>query len=1133
MEDAPVFQPRSGRLLLFARRAAAVLGLVAPALANAQARSSTVEGTVRDAASNRPLEAVQVFVVGTSTGAVTNAQGQYRLVVPNVTGEFRIELRARTIGYTQVTRAANLVPDQVVRVDFGLAQSSLQLDQVVVTGSGQATEVKKLGNTIAIVKPPENMPMTDVSNILQGREPGLVGLPSGGLSGEGAKIRIRGNSSLSQTNEPIIFVDGIRINSGGGQAANGNVGSSRLDDFDPASIERVEILKGAAAATLYGTEASNGVIQIFTKRGNVGAPRWNVTMQQESIQMPDRVAPNSFFLRDDLRADSLRVNRPSAVAPLLGYTPVPYQVYEEPIFKDFLTENGAANTITAQVQGGTPTVTYFASVRNQSEDGPFGNNAIGPSDDLARRQQATVNLQLIPTSKLRIGLRTSYTNSYLRSPEANNNIYGSNSLAMMARPEAANCTNSAVAGRFSCTAAGNPFGNQAFMTVRESMQQLNEQSVSRFAGAMDLQYAFIEGLNFSLTGGYDFTAQRDVGFSPFGYNVDLFTAQTPDGARFVRQERQGVITVDSKLAWNKQINETWESSFVAGLQVFNNQTTWSSASSTNFPGPGIEVVGAGGANQLVGEAFATNINGGYFAQEQLSFNDYLTGTVGGRYDFSSAFGADAGGVFYPKVSVSYVVSDHRAVADRLPTWLSTFRLRGAWGQSGRQPGAFDKFTTFNPLASELGAGLVPANLGNPALKPEISTETEIGFEAGFLENQFSFEFTAWNRKVEDLLVAQQFAVSGGFQNTQLNNIGAMKANGLEMGLRWFAINTDRFATDFFFNAAYLKQTLTDLGGAPALKVGYIRYRGFLKEGYALGSIFSPRLAEICPAGGPRNNSAGQPIACYNPATEVPINFRGQGSPMTLTALATYLASNCPLASGAVRTQEVTFPGVGVRNVSTGCDLKNSGVQSDLRPLLADFDGNNNTGEQFVGDLIPDWTGSFGFNAKVGSSWRISSMFEYKTGFYIQNLTDGFRLSQHPSIGSNRRQWSEIESTLLNPAATPEQRVEAATDYIFAYRRLLEPGLHQHQRGDFTRLREIAVTWTAPEGLAARIGAKSFSVTASGRNLAIWTKYPGADPEANAIGRGIGTALEQNFLDSTDAFGLPIPRRFSLAFNYGF
>lgn len=1070
-----------------------------PAVAMAQGRPATIEGTVRDAGTSRPLESVQVFVVGTPAGAVTNTQGQYRIVVPNVTAAYRVEVRARTIGYAQLTRGIEVTADGVARLDFALQQSSLQLDQVVITGSGQATEIKKLGNTIAVLRPPEFTPMSDFSNILQGREPGLVGLPSGGLTGEGAKLRIRGNASLSQTNEPIVFVDGIRINSGGGQSANGNVGSSRLDDIDPNSIERIEVLKGAAAATLYGTEASNGVIQIFTRRGIAGAPRWNFSFQRDAIVASDRVAPNSFFVKTAGRADTL--------APLLGFRPEPWQVYEIPIYQDFLTESGFGNTFNAQVQGGSPTVTYFLSARSQNEDGPFGNSSFGPADDLAKRQQLTVNLQLIPTSRLRIGIRNSYTNSDVRSPEANNNIFGSNSLAYMARPEFANCNASAIAGTLSCTAAGNPFGNQAFMTVRESMQQLNDQVVGRYTGAIDMQYMFSENLNANIVGGYDFTSQRDVGFSPFGYNVDLFTAQNPDGSRFVRAERQGVFSIDSKIGWNRDFGSNWQSSFTAGLQVFNADVTVATGSATNFPGPGIETVGAGGLNILTGEGFLTTINGGYFAQEQLSFRDYLTATVGGRYDFSSAFGAEAPGVFYPKASLSYVVSDHAAMQARFPSWLSTFRLRASLGQSGRQPGAFDKFTTFAPLTSENGAGLVPAQLGNPGLKPEISTETEAGFEAGLFNDALAFEFTGWWRRVDDLLVSQQFAPSGGFRRAQLNNIGSMKANGIELGVRWFAIQNERMTADVFWNGAYLSQTLTSLGGAPPLKVGYIRYRGFLKEGYPLGSLFSPRLAEICPAGGPRNNSAGNPIACYNPGTQLPINLNGQGSAATRDQLLAYFA--------------------------TPRDLKNSGVQSALRPYLADFDGNGNTGEQFVGDIIPDWTGAFGMNVSLGANWRLSSLFEYKTGFLIQNLTDGFRLSQHPSIGSNRREWSEIESIMANPASTPEQRVAAAEEYVFKYRRLLEPGLHQAEPGDFTRLRELSVTWIADPDFAARIGARRFSITASGRNLLLWTKYPGMDPEANALGRGAGPAIEQNFLDSTDAFGIPLPRRFSLTFNYGF
>lgn len=1087
---------RFARHALAGALAAAVL---TPALASAQARTATLEGTVRDAGTNRPLESVQVFVVGTAAGGVTNAQGQYRIVVPNVGAAHRVEVRARTIGYAQQTRGVEVAADRSARLDFSLQQSSLQLDQVVITGSGQATEIKKLGNTIAVLRPPEFMPMNDVSNILQGREPGVVGLPSGGLTGEGAKIRIRGNASLSQTNEPIVFVDGIRINAGGGQAANGNVGSSRLDDIDPNSIERIEVLKGAAAATLYGTEASNGVIQIFTKRGIAGAPQWNFSFQRDAIVASDRVAPNSFFVKTEGRADTLQ--------SLLGFRPTPWQVYEIPIYQDFLTENGFGNTFTAQVQGGSPTVTYFLSARSQNEDGPFGNSTFGPSDDLAKRQQLTVNLQLIPTSRLRIGIRNSYTNSDVRSPEANNNIYGANSLAYMARPEFANCRASSVAGRLRCTAAGNPFGNQAFMTVRESMQQLNDQVVGRYTGAVDLQYMFTEGLNATIVGGYDFTSQRDVGFSPFGYNVDLFTAQTPDGARFVRAERQGVFSLDSKLGWNRDFGSNWQSSFTAGMQVFNSDVTVATGSATNFPGPGIETVGAGGLNILTGEGFLTTINGGYFLQEQLSFRDYLTATVGGRFDFSSAFGAEAPGVFYPKASLSYVVSDHAAMQARLPGWLSTLRLRASLGQSGRQPGAFDKFTTFAPLTSETGAGLVPAQLGNPGLRPEISTETEVGFEAGLLNDALALEFTSWWRTVDDLLVAQQFAPSGGFRLPQLNNIGSMKANGMELGVRWFAIQNERMTADVFWNGAYLKQTLTSLGGAPPLKVGYIRYRGFLKEGFPLGALFSPRLAEICPSGGPRDNSAGTPIACYNPSTQLPINFNGQGSAATREQLLAYFA--------------------------TPRDLKNSGVQSALRPYLADFDGNGNTGEQFVGDVIPDWTGAFGFNVAVGTSWRLATLFEYKTGFMIQNLTDGFRMSQHPSIGSNRREWSEIEAIMANPASTPEQRLKAAEEYVFKYRRLLEPGLHQHEPGDFTRLREVSLTWIANPDFAARIGARRFSITASGRNLLLWTKYSGMDPESNAIGRGVGSALEQNFLDSTDAFGIPMPRRFSLTFNYGF
>jgi hypothetical protein len=187
----------------------------------------------------------------------------------------------------------------------------------------------------------------------------------------------------------------------------------------------------------------------------------------------------------------------------------------------------------------------------------------------------------------------------------------------------------------------------------------------------------------------------------------------------------------------------------------------------------------------------------------------------------------------------------------------------------------------------------------------------------------------------------------------------------------------------------------------------------------------------------------------------------------------------------------------------------------------------------VGKSIPTWTGAFGGTWSFANHWKFQSTLEYRTGYLISNLTDGFRLSQHPSIGSNRREFSEIQAVMQNPASTPEQRVQAAETYIRGYRRLLEPGLYQGQNGNFLRWRELAITYDFGADLAKKIGFRNASITAAGRNLFLWTRYPGQDPESNENGRGSVGALQDNFQNATDGFGLPIPRRVSLALNLNF
>ena len=1064
--------------------------------AQAQNATAIIEGKVTDGATTRALEAVSVFIDQTRLGALTNAQGTYRIVGVPVTGGSRTVLvRVRALGYTPASKSVTLTGGQTAKADFALNTSAIQLNQVVVTGSGQKTETKRLGNTVAVIAPPANAPVNDISNLLTAREPGLVGVIGGGLSGQGASIRIRGNSSLSQSNEPIIFIDGVRMNNGASGGGGGGGAVTRLDDIDPNTIERVEVLKGAAAATLYGTEASNGVIQIFTKVGSQGAPRWSFNAEQGATQFPDRVAPNTGFARRQGQADSL--------SAFYGYTIQPFDIITTNVFRDNLTETGTGTTLGGNVTGGGNAVTYFASGRVFSEDGPFGGKQLGVATDETRRIQTSANLTLVPFKNFRMRFNNNYYNIQNKVPETNNNIYGVNSLAYMARPEQANCNLSTNNGDATCSAAGNTFGNQAFMTVREAMGQTNQTNVSRYLGSLDMSYNQTPNLTYSATIGYDYTAGRDVQFSRFGYNVDLFTQQTPTGARNVFNDNTRVGTLDAKVAYNRNFGSSWSTATVGGLQVFNTNTKTTSANSQAFPGPGIEVVGAGGTAITNGESILTTINGGYFGQSQIGWHDWVFGTVGGRYDFSSAFGENSPGVFYPKGSLSVVPSDRKSWNS---TTLSTLRFRAAWGQSGRQPGAFDKFTTFQPLTSEFGAGLAPQNLGSADLKPEISTEIEGGFETGFFDNRLALEFTYWNRKVQDALVSRQFPTSGGFRNTQLTNIGQIDANGLELNVRMFPIRTATSSLELFANAAYLKQTLTSLGGAPPIKVGYFRYRGFLKAGDPLGSLYEPLLATACPSGGPATNSAGKPIACYNPATEAPINYNGRGTAATQAELLAYLA--------------------------TPRDLLNSGVQATLQPLLADYQGTGILFEQRKGDVFPDWTGALGGTYRFRKNWKVQTLFEYRTGFQVQDLTDGFRQSQHPSIGSNRIEFTELHATILNPNSTPEQRLAAAQTYVTKYRRLLEPGLNQGQDGTFMRWRELALTYDFSPTLAQKLGARTMSFTASGRNLLIWTKYGGIDPEINAVDRQAST-LDQNFLTSTDAFGVPIPRRFAFSVNFGF
>src|SRR6266568_1520591 len=301
----------------------------------------------------------------------------------------------------------------------------------------------------------------------------------------------------------------------------------------------------------------------------------------------------------------------------------------------------------------------------------------------------------------------------------------------------------------------------AFGTVREDMQEQIKQDAKHFTGSVNIAYQPVTQVSLDATLGVDVVNQVSTDFAPFGYNVDNFISFDPDGYKFLDDRTRREITAEAKATWSTKLGDDFQSTLVGGGQGFVAKVEDVGEGGEHFPGPGLEIVGAGSSPSIY-ERFLSTVNAGVFAQDQLAYRDWAFLTLGGRYDRNSAFGKTSQGVFYPKASISLQPSSLSSWSSS--AWrsqLSTFRVRAAIGQSGLQPGAFDKFTTFSPLTSELGPGLAPSNLGNPNLKPEKATEWEVGSEVGILSDRAGLEVTYWNRVTRDALYQRQYAPSAG------------------------------------------------------------------------------------------------------------------------------------------------------------------------------------------------------------------------------------------------------------------------------------------------------------------------------------------------------------------------------------
>ncbi|MBX6330765.1 MAG: TonB-dependent receptor [Gemmatimonadaceae bacterium] len=764
-------------------------------------QNGVIVGTVVDAATHEPIATATVVIEGTRLGTMTNDSGQYR--IPNVPPG-TVTLSARRIGYAKQTQSVTVTADREVRADFALARSASALEQVVITATGE-TRNRELGNAVSEIDSASisRAPVNDVQDILVGRTSGVTVLGNSGQPGAGGTIRLRGVNSISQGNSPIIYVDGVRIYNGStGTSFTGRQTTLPLNDIDASDIDHVEVVKGPAATTLYGTEASGGVIQIFTKHGTAGRPQWTVGVTQgfnNVGHVGPKGDPTGMFLNDCSGVHT-------------SATGVTFQDITCPASGSWL-RNGYVQQYNASVRGGTSDVTYYVAGNYEQEAGvlPEGGNKNGG---------VRGNVTFRPATGFELGLNTSFTQRHVDWFADGNQ--GQSALLNISR----GASSSFKLGT-GCASGVTVCLNNAELFDATSFTRQHHY-ITGFSAKYDAEGPFSARLNL----GYDYDDYDLQTEFPFGFEPSF-----PQGELLGAVRNRTLLTADFAANWKQGIGRDVLSTTSIGAQMFDNRYRSTDLQTQNFAGPGIPVFNSGALTGITGAENSRVINAGFFAQEVVAWRDRVFVTGGLRVDGNSAFGSSFGLQAYPKVSVAYVMSDE--------SWwhvpfVRSLKLRGALGESGKAPGAFDAVRTWSAVAAEDGQpAFTPNQIGNPNLGPERTREIEGGFDLTTADDRVTINATYYAQHTFDALIPVTYPASLGFTSTQLENVGELRNKGIELTASGDIFRRENFTWNARLNYTWVKSTAGDLGGR-TITIESLS-RTFVKEGYPVPSYFGYKV----------------------------------------------------------------------------------------------------------------------------------------------------------------------------------------------------------------------------------------------------------------------------------------------------
>ncbi|MDB4873987.1 MAG: TonB-dependent outer membrane protein SusC/RagA [Gemmatimonadetes bacterium] len=984
----------------------------------ALAQTASIAGRVTALESGLPLADARVSVVGAMIATNTDAQGRYTL---RAVANGRAEVRVQHVGYAEQVRAVTVGASGAITQDFELKHVIVQLQDVVTTATGVQRKVE-LGNAVAtlgdVSKRVGETSVTNAADLLVAKTPGMTVI-SGNNTGAPPMIRIRGLNSLSLNNAPIFVIDGVRMNVGANGTGTTSAATSYLTGLDPTEVEDIEIVKGPSAATLYGTDAANGVVVITTKRGKAGNTRW--AWNAEAGVVDDR---NQYLTAYALLGHTASAS--SARCLLIQVAAKSCAVDSSTSLNIMNTDSlsplsyGHRNQYGMQVSGGNDAVRYFISGDMQNEIGPYkmpgfsvsrlDSIGVGIRDEwmypeALQQQNLRANITATLTPKFDLTATAGYVKTDERVPGANNGFFSVEYQSMTSPGFTHPGPGYTARGQL-----GEDLHGYNGYVPSEMNQLLTQYGVQRLIGSFNANWRPTSWMENQGTMGVDAAGRSDLSLCRYGECPVQGTIRQGRSSVSHTNDRQFSAKIVSTSTWQARPWAALKTTF--GSDYINAENDASVATGDILP-PGATVPQAG-AIPTVNGTLATAVKTlGVYAQEQVGLRDRLFLIAAVRSDQNSAFGSNFQRVLYPKLSLSWLISDE-AFFPKL-SFLDQFRVRSAYGASGVQPGSTSSLVTYrtltvnttNNLTSTSGTdtpGLRANSLGNANLKPETSAEWEVGIDTRGLSSRVNLELTYFSKQTHDALIQQPIAPSAAPSNTTvLKNLGSIKNAGIEAVLTANVFDRRDLAWDATIAASHLGNRIVSLGndatGQPNKTVGT----------------------------GANRDSIGQSVNgwFYRPYTYADVN-----------------------GDGVLSTDEV-----------------------QVAATFAYW------GYSIPRDIISVQNGIEVLRRKV----RFNFLFDYRGGFSVLNQTANIQCAQSNSCPGASDPHASLAQQAAN-IATRNANPTSAAGFL--------------QSGQFWRFREASATVTLPNAIAGRLRAQNARVTFAGRNLHIWTRYTGPDPESN-------------------------------------